>query len=57
MYVEIFYDKSVKKLIEDKTRLGPGCYDVPDKAHSKSPKVIQWSFSKTERQDLARKST
>lgn len=48
--IETLLGSKVKKLVEDKSRIGPGYYDILDKNVRNSPKAI-WGVSKTGRKE------
>lgn len=39
----------MRKLIEDKNKLGPGCYNIKEETIRKSHKATEWGASKTHR--------
>lgn len=48
----------VKRITNDNTRLGPGCYDVSDTLSKKSPRaLINFGISKSSRKDTFTKKT
>ena len=57
-FIEILLNPKVKRVVNDTSRLGPGCYEVTDSFTKKSPRALMnFGISKSKRKDEFIKKT